>query len=397
MTSTTPAPATSEEVLLRYQDLRALHQQRYDDIASRIGNIFRDVAAVIVFILFQTYRSMHGHSSGLLITGFVAIVALVWYMLRERAKLDREQRLLVFYDRNLLRADGTETQSGRTGIEPGQDLRVPGHLYEHDLDLLGPDSLFGLLATVRTGIGERGLARYLLEPATHEETLQRQASVKELLPQTDLREQIALLGASRFQQITASFFDTWLDEAPPVIHPLYRIALLITVLINLGLLAAGLFHLMLWSDVFTRVALVLCVQAALSLVLRERVLPLLTASTRLQQHVHLIADGLALMQAATFDTPKLKELQRASLEPTGAVKLLKRLENQLTIVEQRAKEWYFVLSLLPRRRYADRHLHRQLETQSRRRHAPVARRLGRVRSPQRPRHLRLRASGRHMA
>ena len=49
--------------------------------------------------------------------------------------------------------------------------------------------------------------------------------------------------------------------------------------------------------------------------------------------------------AGTFDSAKLNHLQHASLQPVGAVKLLKRLEGHLTIVEQRNKEWYFALSL----------------------------------------------------
>jgi hypothetical protein len=346
MTTPHAAPRTNAEVHTRYQELRAVHQQHYDALAGRHYGALKGVAAIIALVLFQTFRSTHGHGiAWLLPAGFVAIIALLWDSFRQQAKLDRVQRLLVLYDGNLVRAGGTETQSGRTGTEPGQELRIPGHLYEHDLDLLGPDSLFGMLATVRTGLGERGLARYLLEPATHEETLRRQASVQELLPQTELREQIALLGASRFQQITASFFDAWLEDTPPTIHPAFRFALLATAAIDIGLLIAGTFGFMPWGDVFTHLALVLSVQAAISLVIRPRVLPLLTASARLQQHVRLIADGLALMQAATFDTPKLKELQRLSLQPTGAVRLLKNLEGYLAIVEQRTKEDFFVFSL----------------------------------------------------
>ena len=347
MASITPAPTTQEEVLLRYQELRALHQKRYDALASRSSGALRGVAAVFAFILFETYRSTHGHNAAwLLPAGFIAIVALLWYTLRQQAKLAHLRRLLVFYDRNLLRADGTEVQSGRTGTEPGQELHVPGHLYERDLDILGPDSLFGLLDTVRTGLGERGLARYLLEPAAHEETVQRQASVKELLPQTELRKQIALLGASRFQQVSASFFDAWLDDPPPSFHPVFRVALFITAILNIALLLAGLLHFISWDNVLPNFSsCLLHTLVLISLYLRPRVLPLLVPSS-LQQHVRLMADGIALMQTTNFATPKLKDLQRLSLEPTGAVKLLKNLESQLTIVEQRAKEWYFLPSLL---------------------------------------------------
>src|SRR6202034_3593743 len=102
------------------------------------------------------------------------------------------------------------------------------------------------------------------------------------------------------------------------------------------LLLAGFAHLRPWGDILPNLALTLCIQAAISWVLRKRVLPLLEASA-LQQHVRLVADGLALMQAATFEAPRLKELQRLSREPARAVELLKTLEGHLNIVEQRTK------------------------------------------------------------
>jgi len=76
------------------------------------------------------------------------------------------------------------------------------------------------------------------------------------------------------------------------------------------------------------------------------VMPVLGASAHLQQNVRLIADGLALMRSASFQSAKLTQLQRASFEPAGAVKLLKQLETSLILVEQRTKEWYFIPSLL---------------------------------------------------
>jgi hypothetical protein len=345
MSTTAPAPTNAAGVQSRYGELRAAHQHRRDSIAAHHGRALKVVGPIIVVILYAAFHSSPAVAPWLFATTFMVLAALIWYVIRQQTKLTIEQRLLVLYDRNLNRANGTEIQSGRTGLEPGQNLRTPGHIYDRDLDLLGPNSLFGLLNTARTGPGERGLARYLLEPATHEEALLRQQAVKELLPQTDLREKIALLGASRFQQITASFFDDWLDDAPPIFPRAFRYALILTATLNVALLLAGFSHLVAWSNISPNLALTLCIQASISFYLRSRVTPLLGASARLQQNVRLIADGLALMQSTAFDSPKLKDLQRASLKPTGAVKLLKRLESHLTIVEQRNKEWYFVLSL----------------------------------------------------
>ena len=266
--------------------------------------------------------------------------------MNRQTKLSRKQRLLGFYDRALMRVDGSEPQSGRTETEAGQNLRPDGHLYEYDLDLLGPDSLFGLLATVRTGPGERGLANYLLQEASHAETLRRQEAVKELLPQTVLREEIALLGATKFHQISGSFFDEWLVEEVPVFHPAFRVVLVVTAGLNVALLLAGFVHLRTWGDIFPNLAAVLVVQSAISAYLRPKVMPLLQGGARLELNVKLLADGLAVMQGAEFVCPKMKELQRKSFEPAGAVKLLKKLVSSLAIVEQRSKEYFLILSLL---------------------------------------------------
>ncbi len=213
-------PRTQEEVLEHYRHLRATHQQQHSRLSASRSTASKLMAAAILLTLLLTFRSLHTASIGwLLLVCFLVIAACLWYTLRQGTRIARQGRLLTFYDRSLRRADGSEPQSGRTGLEPDSNLRQPGHLYDRDLDLLGPDSLFGLLNTVRTGPGERGLARYLLEPATHTEAVARQAAVQELLPQTALREQIALLGTSSFHQISAGFFDHWLDDPPPVIAP----------------------------------------------------------------------------------------------------------------------------------------------------------------------------------
>jgi hypothetical protein len=348
MSLATPPPATTAEVLARYTELRALHQRGHDAIARRLGNTFKATAIPGAAILYATFHSRQAVSPWFFAIGVPSLIALISYITHLQTRLAREQRLLVLYDRNLSRADGTEPQSGRTGLEPGQELRLPDHLYDRDLDILGPNSLFGLLATTRTGPGERGLAHYLLDPATHEETLQRQHAVQELLPQTALREKIALLGASSFQQVTANFFDTWLDPepAPPAFPRAARPILVLTALLNTALLLAGFIHLLPWSTLFPNLALTLCIQAAICFYLRPRVRPLLDTGPRLQQSVRLIADGIALLQSSAFTAPKLTQLQRASLQPIPAVKPLKRLDSLLTIVDQRKKEWFFAISLL---------------------------------------------------
>ena len=347
MTDTASVPTNIAEVQACYQQHIDLHQNLFDLYARRRSRALQAASGIALAMVVVVIGGLHwAITQWILLAGFLGIIALVWYSLHQQTHLTREQRLLSFYRRSLERADGTQPQSGRTGIETGQELRQPGHIYDHDLDILGPNSLLGLLAVVRTGPGERGLAQLLLQPATHQQSLLRQQAIKELLPQLDLREKIALLGTTSFQQIKATFFDEWLDQPPPVIHPRYRIALYITASLNVILLLAGVTHRITWTSIFPNLGLVLCIQAAICFALRERVVPLLKASTQLQRNIQLIADGLALMQTTPFHAARLNELKALSLTPIGANALLKKLGSSLTVVEQRSKEWYYVLSLL---------------------------------------------------
>jgi hypothetical protein len=343
---TAPPPRTHPQVLERIRELRQQHQSRHTALRKRQQNALLALGTLAVIIAFQTSATMHGnHSAWPMLLSFAAVAILIVLLVRQQNPIERIRRLLVFYDRAELRVDGSEPHTDRTGEDAVASAGAP-HLYEHDLDILGPQSLFSLLATVRTGIGERGLARYLLEPATHEETLLRQQAVRELLPQTGLREQLALLGQSSFQQISATFFDEWLDEEPPRFHPVFRYALALTAAAAIALILVALVRIRTWGEILPNLLAVLAIQGAIAMLIRKRVAPLLQGGARLQSQVRLFAEGVALLQTLQFSSPKLLALQRLSREPAGAVKLLRNLDGWLVVVEQRTKELFFILSLL---------------------------------------------------
>ncbi len=353
-----PPPLTHTAVLAFYRDRRALHQTRLTSLRTQRRRVL-GAALTLAAAIALTVLAPPSLQVPLVATLLLGIVALVWISLKLGTRISTETRLHLLYDRNLLRLEvrepdlQTDPQSPQTTQtpqtrprEPGQNLHPPGHLFERDLDLLGPDSLFAALSTVRTGPGERGLARYLVQPATHAETLLRQEAVQELLPRTELREHIALLGDTTFHQISASFFDQWIAGTAPAFAPASRIVLTFTAAANLTLILAGLSHLLPWSRVLPYLLAVLAVQGLLCLRLRARVLPLLTGGARLEHHIRLFAQGLDLLQKTNFRSPKLKDLQARSLQPANSVKLLAGLQSALSIVEQRPKEYFLLLSLL---------------------------------------------------
>jgi hypothetical protein len=124
---------------------------------------------------------------GIPVAGFVALV--IWHE-RVESRRARAERAAAYYQRGLARL----THRWMEGGVDGSALGSPSHLYADDLDLFGPGSLFQLLCVARTGMGQRRLADWLMDPAAPGEILARQTAVQELASRLDLREQLALAG-----------------------------------------------------------------------------------------------------------------------------------------------------------------------------------------------------------
>jgi hypothetical protein len=277
-----------------------------------------------------------------LLAATVAVMPAYLHMMRVR---DRYLRLYVHYEWAMERITGVRTQSGNTGVE----FRVKGHLYESDLNVLGADSLFGMLDTVRTGVGQRGLAKLLLqqdETNLRKAILARREAIQELTPQNVLREKIAMLGPSRFQQVPAAFFDRWLDEPVPEFHPAARIGIVATTSTVVLLTILGLAHVLPWDIARPNILCAFAIQATIALTVRKRVAPLLESSKDLSAQMQLFRDGLELLQQEGFTSERLIALKQVAATPNDAVKLLGKIQQQFVIVEQRTKHWFLVLSLL---------------------------------------------------
>lgn len=338
-----PQPTDLASLQTHYRDRQTeLNAQQRLAVSTRR---WLRIAFVVCLVLawFLAKHAIYGTATWwpiLIPTAIILGLLPVYLPLQDR--LTRIQRLLLFYDRNLTRLDLSEPQPAAA---TGEEFRSPTHLYDRDLSILGPNSLFGLLSTVRTGVGQRGLARLLVDAASRVESLDRQQAVQELAPQTLLREEIALLGASRFEQVSAAKLDKWLDEPPPTFHPAVRIVLALTSTALIAIILIGFFHYATWSTLFPNLALVLVLHTAVAAMVRSRVLPILEAS-KIANQTQMISDGLALLQRQPFTSSRLLALQKCSREPLDAVAAISRVQSQFVIVEQRSKEWFYVLSLL---------------------------------------------------
>jgi hypothetical protein len=256
-------------------------------------------------------------------------------------KLYHLSRQMEYCERGLARTLDTQPQSGHTG----EAFRESGHLYDRDLNILGPDSLFGLLCTVRTELGQRRLAHDLLHLPERDETLRRRQAIQELTPLTALRERLALLGSSSVLEISSKLFDDWLDEPPVRIHRNLSLLLFVTSTIFLALLLVGLAHLVAWPLLMPIIITVLAIQGGLALSLRSRVLPVLERTSRLSEPNTILRQGLALLSEQTFLSSKLRDLQAQAAIASRSIKHLNKLQTILILIEQRPKEWFYILFL----------------------------------------------------
>jgi len=150
--------------------------------------------------------------------------------------LERRRRAVRFFEKALARLDGTWAGTG----ENGERYLDPAHPYAQDLDLFGKGSLFELVSTARTHIGEDTLARWLLEPADPETVRARQAAVDELRPRLDLREDLAVMAEEARKGVDPEGLARW-GETPPLLPGRgLRVAVWALTLLGIAGAAAGM-------------------------------------------------------------------------------------------------------------------------------------------------------------
>jgi hypothetical protein len=234
------------------------------------------------------------------IAGFAITAVLHARLLNAR---DRAASAASYYERGLARMQGAWIGHGRTG-EP---YLPADHLYAADLDLFGRGSLFELLATTRTRMGEETLARWLLAPAPPDLVRQRQEAVAELVPRIDLRETIAVMGDRLEISVDAALLRRW--AASPIVlrgraaRPAFALLSAATV---------GSFAVWLATGAWGAAALVFVVlQSAAAQWLKPPVQAVIHAVEAPSHDMDLVASLLDVIEREAFASAGLREVQRA--------------------------------------------------------------------------------------
>ena len=227
------------------------------------------------------------------------------------------------YLRGLDRLDGRWADSGRDGAP-----FLEGHSYAGDLDLFGPASLFELLNTTRTEIGELTLADWLRGPAPLGEVRARQAAIDELRPMLDFKEDVAVL-ASESPIGRTGLLAAWAGAPAVRFAPALRVALAACALITIALGAA------VYRDVIAPEWLFgwLFLEAGFAAIWRRPFHRVLHGIDTPERDLGLLAGVLARIESERFTSPRLTKLHQALLTdgipPSTRIAQLRRLVSWL--------------------------------------------------------------------
>lgn len=343
-----------DDIEAEYKRRRAAFAAEFSSSTARGSNLILLLLLALIALVYTAFNGIHQpERAWWAVVPLAMIVAIIPLQLRARAAAQRASRLLALYQRGAARLDGSEPQSGHTGeafrktADSAAGSLSNGHLYDRDLNILGPESIFGMLATTRTAVGQRSLAQLLLHSADAEIVRERQAAVQELAPMLDLRETVALLGRSAFDELPAESFDRWLSPPPETdgaaLAMWMRWVMLILTFAWLGLVLAALLHRVNLDTLPRNLAALLALQGAFALWMRPRVTAELKASHRLAGQTTILRDGLRVLREQAFKSPLLRQMQQRS---EGDENALKSLSGSLNLVEQRSKEWFYAPGLL---------------------------------------------------
>lgn len=206
----------------------------------------------------------------------------------------------------------------------GEEFYDPQHMYAGDLDLLGRGSLFQLICSARTKLGEETLARWLLGPATSTVIRERQQSVEELRYELDFRETLELLEAETHTEIEQTHLADWVKQ--PLISipaPLQWASMATGIFAALSVLS----WLLSWTGI-APICVAIIIQVCLLYFVGPQIRDLLSQTDQVRDGLAVLSDVLSLIEQRQFESAHLKHiinaLQTEGVPPSRSIAQLRR-------------------------------------------------------------------------
>jgi hypothetical protein len=291
----------------------ANHFQRF----RRVGVIRLVFLAILILLGWFVYNGLSFWWLLIPVAGFLALAPVQQRFADQRRRCERAADL---YRQGLDRLDDRWAGKGATG----ERFLDRSHPYAEDLDLFGRGSLFELISTARTRVGEHTLADWFLAPASPDIVRARQAAVVELRPCLDLREDMALLAEGIHTGADARTLSEWALAPPWHISNGTRFvakALAALAVIGLALWIAGFGWLPFLVAIFVAQLFMFRFRGPMQEVIRDVDVP--------GKDLQLLVEVLRRLEHEQFTSPRLAQLRSEldvdGLAPSQQIAKLKRL------------------------------------------------------------------------
>ncbi len=309
---------------------------------GNLGNLRLLVVLAAIAMAFAAYN--RGAFSGWWLV--VPVAVFLWLGGRlQRVETERSvlSRAVTFYERSLARLDGHWAGTG----EKGDRFLDEHHLYAQDLDIFGAASLFELLSTARTRMGEQTLAAWLKSPAPPNTVRARQEAVAELAPNLDLREDIAVLGEDARAGVHPEALAAWGEREALLKSSPFRVAALGLSLFGAIAAVALITYLVAWLGLLeladqTMLAMRMYMLSVFALVgsvvwrFKGRTQRIIQEVEEAAHDLGLLAGVLSRLEGERFVSPRLEAL-RAELDSEGQPpsRCIKRLDGLMGLLDSR--------------------------------------------------------------
>ncbi len=341
----TDAPPPSVDPQTEYTRRRSAahaHVQRLDAQDARLSSL-RGVLFLtgLVLLWLCTRETVSGVW---VITDAVAFLAAMLVHGRVIAARKLARRRVAHYQTGLDRILGRWLGIGATGAR----FRVPEHVYTDDLDIFGDGSLFQLICSARTRLGEDQLAHWFQQPADREIVLRRQQAVQELRSEIDLREQLALLSAAAHDDFDQNALLDWVGIPSRPLRWGVRLFAVGISLSTIVLFLVGWFG----GTMTSALLLSLIVQTIFLARHRRFVMSVLNGVDEAGQGLAILEQVLDVMEERRFASPLLNEIvARLRVEGIPPSRTIGQLNTRIEYLNNSLRNQFFapiaVLLCLP--------------------------------------------------
>jgi MutS domain V len=295
---------------------------RLQAAATRRGRLYGISKLAIAILTLLAAGFLTHHLQGLLILIVPVAAFFVLVVLHERTLegIRYRERVICFYEDGLARLDDSWHSRGETG----ERFLDPAHPYARDLDIFGAASVFQYLSTARTRAGEETLANWLLRDAPIQETLARQAAVRDLALRLKFRERIASVGESVRSGVHPDALIAWGQAKAVLTSPITRIAT--SALALLWILSVAV---LIWWGSPLPVLFLSLLNFGYAHRIAARLDRAVSGIEKAAGDLQLLATVLALLELEPFTAPGLMEIQQTlrceGICPSQAIRRLARL------------------------------------------------------------------------